>query len=138
MMFKNVRLISSTSASEMFEQIRAIGEKDIMIGISFPRYSQRTVKALDYAKKRGAKVLSITDSELSPLVPLSDYKLLAKSEIMSFVDSLVSPLSVINALLFAIGMQKQEELRSALIELEEIWEEYDVYDKGTGNDDEML
>lgn len=138
MMFKNVKLISSTSASEMFEQIRAIDDGDIMIGISFPRYSQRTVKALDYAKKRGAKVLSITDSMLSPLVPLSDYKLLAKCEIMSFVDSLVSPLSVINALLLAVGMRKQEELGSALAELEEIWEEYDVYDKGADNGEDLL
>jgi DNA-binding MurR/RpiR family transcriptional regulator len=138
MMFKNVKLITSTSASEMFEQIRAIDETDIMIGISFPRYSQRTVKALDYAKRRGAKVLAITDSERSPLVPLSDCKLLAKCEIMSFVDSLVSPLSVINALLLAVGMQKQDDLREALVELEGIWEEYDVYDKGVGNEEDLL
>ncbi|MCL2539009.1 MAG: MurR/RpiR family transcriptional regulator [Oscillospiraceae bacterium] len=134
MMFKNVKLISSTSASEMFEQIRAIGKSDIMIGISFPRYSQRTVKALDYARRQGAAVLSITDSETSPLLAYSNYKLLAKCEIMSFVDSLVSPLSVINALLLAIGMAKQEELREALAELEEIWDEYDVYDKGAEDD----
>ena len=136
MMFKNVKLISSTSTSEMFEEIRAIGNGDIMIGISFPRYSQRTVKALDYAKKRGAKVLSITDSTRSPLVPLSDYKLLAKCEVMSFVDSLVSPLSVINALLLAVGMERKEELQTALVELEEIWEEYDVYDKGAIDGDQ--
>jgi len=134
MIFKNVKLISSTSASEMFEQIRAIGREDIMIGLSFPRYSQRTVKALDYARKRGARVLSITDSEHSPLVEFSDYKLLAKCEIMSFVDSLVSPLSVINALLLAVGMAKQDELQEAFAELEEIWDEYDVYDKGAYDD----
>lgn len=138
MIFKNARLITSTSASEMFEQIRAIDRDDIMIGISFPRYSQRTVKALDYAKKRGAKVLSITDSMISPLISLSDYKLLAKCEIMSFVDSLVSPLSVINALLLAVGMRKQEEFGQALVELEEIWEEYDVYEKGSGDGGELL
>ena len=134
MMFKNVKLITSTSAGEMYEQIRAVEEGDILIGISFPRYSQTTVKALQYAKRRKARVVSITDSVLSPLATFSDFLLLAKCEIVSFVDSLVAPLSVINALLVAIGMNRKNELHNALIELEEIWDEYQVYEKGIDDD----
>ncbi|MCL1830953.1 MAG: MurR/RpiR family transcriptional regulator [Oscillospiraceae bacterium] len=130
MMFKNVKLIASTSTSEMFEQIRAIDEGDIMIGISFPRYSQSTAKAISYAKRRNAKVIAITDSPLSPLAVHADILLTAKCEIVSFVDSLVAPLSVVNALLVAVGTKRSEELSTTLQELEGIWDEYGVYEKG--------
>ncbi len=132
--FKNVKLVNSFSASEMFEQIYKLDSSDAIIGISFPRYSQRTVKALRFAHGRGAKVISITDSEQSPLVPFSDFKLLARCEIISYVDSLVAPLSIINALLVALSMAKKDELDNTLRGLEDIWDEYNVYEKSPENE----
>ena len=129
MSFKNVQLIDGRSQSEVYEQILSVGENDVMIGISFPRYSQRTVTAMRYAKSRGASVIALTDSERSPLSDIADCKLLARCEILSYVDSLVAPLSVINALLVAVGMRREEELRSTLGQLERIWDEYNVYEK---------
>lgn len=133
LIFKNVRLINALSASEMFEQLQKLDEGDAIVGISFPRYSQRTVKALRFASSRGAKVISITDSEQSPLVRYSDFRLLARCEIMSYVDSLVAPMSVINALLVALSIRKRDELDKTLSALEEIWDEYDVYEKDPSN-----
>ena len=98
-------------------------------GSYFPRYSRRTVRALDYAKSQGAKIIAITDSKLSPLAALADYALLAKSGMTSFVDSLVAPLSLINALIAAVGMRKKDELAKVFTSLESIWEEYGVYQK---------
>ena len=138
MMFKNVKLITGSSTGEMFEQIRAVGKGDILIGISFPRYSKSTVRAINYAKKRNAKVIAITDSSISPIAIQADYLLTAKSEIVSFVDSLVAPLSVINALLVAIGLRRSEELHNTLQELEDIWDEYGVYEKGMIGEDAKL
>ena len=100
-----------------------------MFGISFPRYSHRTKTALEFAKNRGAKVISITDCENSPLVQYSDYSLFAKSDMASFVDSLVAPLSIINALIVDIARKKNVELQNVFSRLETIWDEYDVYDK---------
>lgn len=128
-MFDSVKLIHTTSSSEMFEQIMRISESDIMIGISFPRYSKKTVKALEYAKKNGAKVIAITDSATSPLAKTADFFLQARSDMVSFVDSLVAPLSLINALVVAVGLKKRGELSNTLDKLERIWEEYDVYEK---------
>ena len=125
----NVRLIQSASASELFEQILRVGKGDIVIGISFPRYSKKTVNALRYARKNGAQVVAITDSEFSPLAAQADYLLLARSDMVSFADSLVAPLSLINALIAAVGQRRQEETRRVLDRLEEIWAEYDVYAK---------
>ena len=125
----NVRLIQSASASELFEQILRVGKGDIVIGISFPRYSKKTVNALRYARKTGAQVVAITDSEFSPLAAQADYLLLARSDMVSFADSLVAPLSLINALIAAVGQRRQEETRRVFDRLEEIWAEYDVYAK---------
>ncbi|WP_077534711.1 MurR/RpiR family transcriptional regulator [Massiliimalia massiliensis] len=136
LIFENVRLVQTTSASEMFEQILRIGEEDIIIGISFPRYSKKTVKALNYAHSRNARVIAITDSISSPLVKESDYFLQARSDMASFVDSLVAPLSLINALIMAVGLQKQEELKHTFDKLEEIWDEYDVYEKAEADNAE--
>ena len=130
MMFKTVSLVTGASTGEMFEQIRAIEEGDIMIGISFPRYSKSTVRALDYAKKRKAGIVAITDSPQSPLAASADFLLTARSEIVSFVDSLVAPLSIVNALLAAVGSRRSETLQNTLVELESIWDEYGVYEKG--------
>ena len=127
LLFDDVRVISTTSVSEVFEQIMRIDEDDVLIGISFPRYSNRTVKALQYAKSRNATVLSITDSKVSPLNEFSDVSLLAESGMISFVDSLVAPLSIINALVVALGMNKKTEITDTFDRLEDIWKEYNVY-----------
>lgn len=132
-MFDNVKLIHTTSSSEMFEQIMRISKNDIMIGISFPRYSKKTVKALEFAKNNGARVIAITDSEQSPLVAPADFFLQARSDMASFVDSLVAPLSLINALIVAVGIKKQGEVKETFEKLENIWEEYDVYQKVEDN-----
>lgn len=131
--FENVRLVDTTSASEMFEQIMRIGEQDIIIGISFPRYSKRSIKAMEFAKNSGATVVAITDSESSPLAKWANYFLQARSDMASFVDSLVAPLSVINALIVAVGLKKREELSKTFEKLEHIWDEYDVYQKAEDN-----
>ncbi len=129
MIFDNVRFIQTTSGSEMFEQIMSIDEKDVMIAISFPRYSKRIIHAVSLAKNQGADVIAITDSESSPIAANADQVLCAKSDMASFVDSLVAPLSIINAMIVALSRKKEDELRVRLHRLEEIWDEYDVYDK---------
>lgn len=129
LIFENVRLVHTTSVSEMFEQVLRVGKGDVVIGISFPRYSKRTVKAMKFARDRGADVITITDSPLSPLVPISSYCLYAKSDMVSFVDSLVAPLSLINALIVAVGIKKKDDISNTFESLERIWEEYEVYEK---------
>ena len=128
MIFDGVKLVQTTSSSEMFEEIMRIGEDDVMIAISFPRYSKRIVNAVNYAKQRGADIIALTDSFDSPIAYQADQVLLARSEMASFVDSLVAPLSVINALVMAVAQKKQTELTERLKELEGIWSEYEVYD----------
>lgn len=129
LIFDNVVVVHSTSASEIFEQLLRIGEGDAVIGISFPRYSRRTVKAMEFARSQGAAVIAITDSEASPLAAISDHSLLAKSDMASFVDSLVAPLSLVNALIVAVGRKKNDDLSRTFGTLEKIWAEYDVYEK---------
>lgn len=127
--FDNVIHIQTTLASEMFEQMLRVGKEDVVIGISFPRYSTRTVRAMEFARDQGATVVAITDSELSPLYDTANYRLLAKSDMASFVDSLVAPLSIINALIVAIGRKKAVEVTNTFQRLERIWDEYKVYEK---------
>ena len=129
LMFDNVKLIHTNSVSEIFEQILRVGDGDVVLGVSFPRYSKRTLKELEYSKKSGATVIALTDSRLSPLSQTADYTLLAKSDMASFVDSLVAPLSVVNALIVAIGMRKQKEISETFTHPESIWDEYEVYEK---------
>ena len=129
LIFPNVKLINTTSVSEMFEQILKIDEQDVLIGISFPRYSKRTVKALTYAKKSGASVIGITDTMSSPVAQKADHVLLAHSDMTSFVDSLVAPMSIANALIVAVGLKKSAEISATFAKLEHIWDEYDVYEK---------
>lgn len=129
MMFENVVIAHTNSSSELFEQILRIGEGDILIGISFPRYSKRTVKAMRYAKDQGATVVAITDSETAPTAQIADHALMAKSDMASFVDSLVAPLSLVNALIVAVSREKGEELAGTFGKLEQIWDEYEVYEK---------
>ncbi|GMQ61802.1 MurR/RpiR family transcriptional regulator [Vallitalea maricola] len=128
LIFDNTKLIHTNSVSEMFEQIYRIGPEDVVIGISFPRYSKRTKKAMEFAKNRDAQVIAITDSYLSPLIQFADCSLIARSDMASFVDSLVAPLSLINALIVALCIKKQDEVLDTLENLEKVWNEYQVYD----------
>lgn len=129
LIFDNVTLVNTASVSEIFEQIFRIKENDVIIGISFPRYSSRTVKSLKFAKDRGAEVIAITDSMSSPIAQHASIPLLAKSEMVSFVDSLVAPMSLINALIVAVVREKQNEVSETFTGLERIWDEYEVYEK---------
>ncbi len=129
LLFENTCLVDATSVSEVFEQIMRIDSRDVLLAISFPRYSKRTVKAVQYAKSRGSNIVAITDSASSPINQYATHQLTARSDMASFVDSLVAPLSVINALIVAIGMRKQEEVSQTFERLEHIWDEYEVYEK---------
>ncbi len=124
---ENVVAVNTNSSSEIFEQLIRIGEEDVIIAISFPRYSMRTLKALEFASNRKAKVITLTDSVHSPMNLYSSCNLIARSDMASIVDSLVAPLSVINAMIVALCMKKQKEVISTLETLEEIWDEYQVY-----------
>ncbi len=125
----NVHLVMTTGAGEIYEQLRRIGKDDVIIGISFPRYSVRTKDCLELAKNSGASIVSITDNEASPIAAISDTVLYVKSDMASFVDSLVAPLSVINALIVSVGRKKKDSLKNTFKRLEEIWEEFEVYEK---------
>lgn len=129
LIFDNVVVVHTSAASELFEQLLRVGEGDVVIGVSFPRYSRRTVRAMEFARKQGATVLAVTDSEASPLAAIADHALLAKSDMASFVDSLVAPLSLINALIVAVGRKKNDDLSETFGKLEKIWDEYEVYEK---------
>lgn len=112
---------------DIFEQLFRISDKDMIIGIGFPRYSSKTINALEYCKSRGSKVVAITDSLLSPLSSNADYTLVAKSNMESFVDSIVAPLSVLNALIIAVGIKEKSNLSSSFTRLEQIWDKYNIY-----------
>ena len=126
--FDNVKVVNTNSISEMFEVIHRISKEDVIIGISFPRYSKRVMKALEFAQTRQAHVIAITDSYISPIAGYADYALVGRSEMVSFVDSLVAPLSIINAIIVALSLRKKDEISTNLEKLEDIWVEYEVYD----------
>lgn len=130
LLFDDVIHIHSNSTNEVFEQIMSITSDDIIIGISFPRYSQRTINSMEYAKKKGATVLAITDKDNTAMTEFADIKLFAKSSMASFVDSLSAPLSLINALLVMLGMHRREHIRSSFESLEQLWSQYEVYNGG--------
>lgn len=127
LIFDNVIQIHTNSSSEIFEQMIRVGENDVVIGISFPRYSMRTLKALEFGSSRKAKVITLTDSIHSPITLYSSCNLIARSDMASIVDSLVAPLSVVNALVVALCMKRQTEVIETLETLEDIWDEYQVY-----------
>ena len=124
---ENVTLIQSNAAGEMFEQMLRMGPGDVMIAISFPRYSRVTINTVKFARDRGAGIIAITDNELSPVYRLSDAALLAPCEMISFVDSMVAPLSLINALLVALSNRAGADVSSTFAELEDIWNAYGVF-----------
>lgn len=128
LMFENVTLLQTNNSSELFEQMVRISKDDVIIGISFPRYSMRTLKVMEFANNRNAKVITLTDSVHSPMNLYSSCNLIARSDMASIVDSLVAPLSVINALIVALCMKKQGEVAKTLETLEDIWNEYQVYE----------
>lgn len=127
--FDSVRLVSSSATSEMLEQMLHISQGDVVIGISLPRYSSRTVKVLEFAHDSGADVVVITDSQDAPAAQIANHTLVAKSDMVSVVDSLVAPMSLVNALIVAIGRRKGQEMSRIFENLERIWEEYEVYER---------
>ena len=129
LIFENVVTVSANTASEVFERMLRVGKEDVVIGVSFPRYSSRTVQAMRFASDRGATTVAITDSESSPLAAFSTHTLKARSDMASFGDSLVAPLSLVNALLVAVSQKKKEDVGRTFQSLEEIWDEYGVYEK---------
>ncbi len=128
----NVHLLHDTAVSEVYEQVIRIQEGDVFIAMSYPRYSSRTVKAMRFAKEAGATTISLTDGESSPLVRISDITLFAKSDMVSFLDSLVAPLSLINALIVSIGLRSEDALSDTFKRLETVWTENEVYENTTG------
>ena len=143
LLFPHVKLVPSTTTSELFERIMRIDSRDVIIGISFPRYSNQTVKALKYSKINDAKVIAITDSTSSPLAEYADALLLARSDMASFADSLVAPLSLVNALIAAISIRNVDQVTATFSKLEKVWEDFDVYAKNPDNtehndDDEKI
>ncbi|HHT65015.1 MAG: MurR/RpiR family transcriptional regulator [Caldicoprobacterales bacterium] len=124
--FSNVKIVTS-GVNDIFEQLFHIGEGDLLIGISFPRYASRAIEAMKFSKEQGADTVAITDTMLSPLTAYADYSLLARSDMASFVDSLVAPLSLINALIVAIGQTKKTQISTDFHKLESIWADYQVY-----------
>ena len=129
---QNVKTVGN-GISDIFEQMINVEEGDLVIGIGFPRYASRTIDALAFAQDRGANVVAITDSLLSPLAAKADYSLIAQSNMASFVDSLVAPLSVINALIIAVGMREKQSITNTFNSLESIWREYNVYSYNNKN-----
>ena len=128
-MFDNVRLVGSTSTSEMFEQLLRVGPGDVVIGFSLPRYSSRTVKVMQYAHDMGATFIAITDKSDVPAGKVADHVLVAKSDMVSVVDSLVAPMSVVNALIVSLAQEQQTQMAKTFEDLESLWDEYDVYER---------
>lgn len=128
-MFNDVRIITASGASEVFEKLIALGPDDVVVAFSYPRYSAATVKGAQYSRTTGATVIGFTDSRLSPLGQNSDYVVVAKSDMVSLVDSIVAPLSVINALIVALAADQEPRLTKTFDALEQVWEEYNVYEK---------
>ena len=134
LIFDNVSLVTSNSAGDILESTLRIGPGDLLVGISFPRYSQSTVKGVRFAHDRGADVVAITDSAMSPLYPMASAALLARSEMISFVDSLVAPFSLLNALIVAAGHRKDADIAQIFNRLEGIWDEYGVFGYSSGDE----
>lgn len=132
LIFENVTLVQSSAAGEIYEQLVHIGEGDVLVSISFPRYSKMAIHAVEFAKKRGAEVVAITDSPVSPMYRMATASLLVAGDMISFVDSMAAPLSLLNALILAIGQQRREELSATLADMEQVWSKYSIF--GEEND----
>ncbi|MBQ8063266.1 MAG: MurR/RpiR family transcriptional regulator [Clostridia bacterium] len=128
MIYDDVRLLDHNSSSEMFEEIYRIGPEDVCIAFSFPRYSKHVLNVVKYASDKGAGTIAITDNDDSPIAGLSNYTLVAKSNMVSFVDSLTAPLSIVNALIVSSARGRRSATKKNLAELEKIWQEYNIYE----------
>lgn len=129
MIFDNVIQVQTSSGGELLEQMMRVEQGDVVIAISFPRYSKSIIQGVEFAKSKGADIVALTDSRLSPIASYADQLLIAQSDMASFVDSLVAPLSIVNALIVAVSRLKQDELTERLRALETVWDHYEVYDK---------
>lgn len=129
LIFDNVKFVNASSTPEVFEQLFGIGENDVFIAFSFPRYSSKVVNGLKFATNKGAKTIAITDSATSPLAQDAAFLLIAKSDMASYMDSLVAPISIINAIIIEITQRREKEIRNRFDTLEKIWDEYEVYTK---------
>ena len=129
LIFPNVTLVQNAATGEIFEQLVHIGPNDVLVGISFPRYSKMAVSAVEFARSRGAEVIAITDSQMSPLYKVAGTSLLVSSDMISFIDSMAAPLSLLNALIAAVGEQKNEEVSHTFAEMERVWDIYSIFGK---------
>lgn len=129
LIFKNVTIVQSAAAGEIYEQLVHIGVGDVLVGITFPRYSKMAIHAVDFAKGRGADVIAITDSEMSPMYRMAAASLLVRSDMISFVDSMAAPLSLLNAIIVAVGRQRKSELSQTLSDMEQVWSKYSIFGK---------
>ena len=127
LIFENVTLVQSSAAGEIFDQMLRIGPGDVLVGISFPRYSKMAVNAVRFARDRGADVIAVTDSKMSPLYKMASASLLVSSDMISFVDSMAAPVSLLNALIMAVGQQKSAETSENFSELERVWSRYGIF-----------
>ena len=129
LIFDNVKFIRPTSSAEVLEQMYSIGKDDVLIAFSFPRYSNKSISAAKYANQSGAEVIAITDFEAAPLAQYATLLLVAQSDMASFMDSLVAPMSIMNALIIEITNRREREIRARFEKLERVWDEYEVYKK---------
>ena len=129
LIFKNVTLVQSSAAGEIYEQLVHIGPGDVLVSISFPRYSKMAIHAVEFACRRGGDVVAVTDSPMSPMYKMASASLLASSDMISFVDSMAAPLSLLNALILAVGQQRRDDLSATLAEMEQVWSKYSSFGK---------
>ena len=129
LIFKNVTLVQSSAAGEIYEQLVHIGPGDVLVSISFPRYSKMAIHAVEFACHRGGDVVAVTDSPMSPMYKMASASLLASSDMISFVDSMAAPLSLLNALILAVGQQRRDDLSATLAEMEQVWSKYSIFGK---------
>ena len=128
LIFDNVTLVNGGAAGS-FDQLFRVSKDDVVIGICFPRYSELALKTIQFARDRGATIVGVTDSEMSPINQMSGNSLLVRSEMISFVDSLVAPMSVINALIVSVGLQQEDSVAKTYEDLERLWDEYDAFER---------
>ena len=129
LIFKNVTLVQSSAAGEIYEQLVHIGPGDVLVSISFPRYSKMAIHAVEFACRRGGDVVAVTDSPMSPMYKMASASLLTSSDMISFVDSMAAPLSLLNALILAVGQQRRDDLSATLAEMEQVWSKYSIFGK---------
>ena len=129
LIFKNVTLVQSSAAGEIYEQLVHIGPGDVLVSISFPRYSKMAIHAVEFACQRGGDVVAVTDSPMSPMYKMASASLLASSDMISFVDFMAAPLSLLNALILAVGQQRRDDLSATLAEMEQVWSKYSIFGK---------